>query len=72
MCQDILKLKEERQKGIDQNTLECIRKMIRNLGLTAKKAMDVLEIPEEKQSKFRRLIHPKEELDVLFEAIETA
>ena len=34
--------------------------------------MDILEIPEEKQSKFRRLIHPKEELDVLFEAIETA
>ena len=38
MCQDIMKLKEEeRQKGIDQNTLESIRKMIRNLGLTAKK-----------------------------------
>ena len=48
--------KDEIEDGIKQNLLENIRKLITNLHLTAKQAMDALEIPEDKQREYEQLI----------------
>ena len=38
------------KKGFEQATLENIKKMIKNLNLTAQQAMDALEIPKKDQA----------------------
>ena len=48
--------KDEFEEHEKNTLLENIRKMMANLHLTAKQAMDALEIPEEKQREYAPLI----------------
>lgn len=51
-----MKLSEGMEKGIEKGReatlLDSIKKMILGMGITADKAMDVLEIPQEKRAEY--------------------
>ena len=47
---------EVSKKTLTNNTLDIIRKMMKNLKLTATQAMQVLEIPESEQSMFASML----------------
>lgn len=65
MCQAIKEMMEDERaegraeghaEGHAEEKLDNIRKMMKNLKLTAKQAMDVLEIPEEEQGRYLEMI----------------
>ena len=43
-------------QGREQSLLESIKKMIKNLGLTAQQAMDTLEIPKDDQARYAAML----------------
>ena len=44
------------KQGKEQSLLESIKKMIKNLGLTAQQAMDTLEIPKDDQARYAAML----------------
>ena len=43
-------------KGAKNNLLENIRSLMKNLGMPAKQAMDILDVPADEQQKYLALI----------------
>ncbi len=53
MCKVMEDLREESiQRGIDQNRVESIKNLMKNVGWTLQQAMDALEIPASEQPKY--------------------
>ena len=53
MCKAMEEMREESyQKGIEQNRLESIKNIMKNLKLTVHQAMDALGIPADDQPKY--------------------
>lgn len=55
MCKAIEDIREEaRNEGIEQGAreklLENVRSMVRNLGISARQALDVLDVPKSEQA----------------------
>ena len=48
----MMELKQQRREGQEEERVNSIRKMMQKLNLTAKQAMDVLDIPEKEQEKY--------------------
>ena len=48
----MMELKQQRMEGKDEERVNSIRKMMQKLNLTAKQAMDVLDIPVKEQEKY--------------------
>ena len=43
-------------RGVLETTISAIRSMMKNLGLSMEKAMDVLQIPDDERAKYAMLI----------------
>ena len=41
-------------RGKEKNLLECIRRLMENLNMSAKQAMDALEVPETEQAEYMK------------------
>ena len=48
----MMELKQQRREGREEERVNSIRKMMQKLNLTAKQAMDVLDIPVNEQEKY--------------------
>ena len=48
--------KAQKEEGRDENQVSNIRKMMKNLKMTAEAAMDILEIPSEEQKKYALML----------------
>ena len=48
----MMELKQQRREGQEEERVNSIRKMMQKLNLTAKQAMDVLDIPVNEQEKY--------------------
>ena len=48
------------EKGREDERLSSIRNIMKNMNLTASKAMDILEIPKEEQGKYVRMMEQGE------------
>lgn len=56
-----MKMDESREEGRKEGQLLALKKMMKNLGLSAQKAMDAMEIPEANQSDYLALLETESE-----------
>ena len=49
-----------KEDGREEERISSIQKIMRNMNLTAAKAMDILEIPKEEQSKYILMMEQSE------------
>ena len=59
MCEIIRRNREEAAaEAVRNSTIEHLKNLIENMGLTAKEAMDVLKIPENERTFYSNVICP--------------